>query len=329
MANYIYFSDSNDGYTNLAMDELFLDTMQKGDILLYLYVNENAVIIGRNQNAWRECKLMDMERDGVQLVRRHTGGGAVYHDTGNINFSFIMSEKDYDLTRQLKVVMNAVKKLGLEPKLSGRNDILVEGRKFSGNAYALSKGNRAHHGTLLINTDMTRLGSYLNVSKEKLAAKGIESVHSRVCNLSDFIPGLEVNRMAELLMESFIEEYGEAEAYPMSEALLPNITRRKEAQMSWEWRFGKTPECESFVENRFSFGEMQMHFAIKNGRISKLMLYSDSMDTSLVSQLSYVLKGCKVERKALLEAFLSIDDKEAAQEIVDYLEKKGQLSNPE
>lgn len=329
MANYIYFSDSNDGYTNLAMDELFLDTMQKGDILLYLYVNENAVIIGRNQNAWRECKLMDMERDGVQLVRRHTGGGAVYHDTGNINFSFIMSEKDYDLTRQLKVVMNAVKKLGLEPELSGRNDILVEGRKFSGNAYALSKGNRAHHGTLLINTNMACLGNYLNVSKEKLAAKGVESVHSRVCNLSDFIPGLEVNRMAELLMESFIEEYGEAETYPMSEALLPNITRRKEERMSWEWRFGKTPECESFAENRFSFGEMQMHFAIKNGRISKLMLYSDSMDTSLVSQLSYVLKGCKVEREALREAFLSIDDKEAAQEIVDYLENKGQLSNPE
>ena len=242
MTNYIHFSKSYDGYTNLAADGLFLDTLQKGDIMLYMYVNENAVIIGRNQNAWRECNLMSMERDGVQLVRRHTGGGAVFHDKGNLNFSFIMAEKDYDLQRQFKVVMNAMKKLGLEPELSGRNDILVEGKKFSGNAYALAKGNRAHHGTILVNTDLTRLSNYLNVSKAKLAAKGIESVQSRVCNLADFIPGLEVKRVAELLVESFIEEYGEAREYPMTDTVLSNIEYRRDQQISWEWRFGKTPE---------------------------------------------------------------------------------------
>ena len=329
MTNYIHFSKSHDGYTNLAADGLFLDTLQKGDIMLYMYVNENAVIIGRNQNAWRECRLMDMERDGVQLVRRHTGGGAVFHDNGNLNFSFIMSEKDYDLQRQFKVVMNAMKKLGLEPELSGRNDILIEGKKFSGNAYALAKGNRAHHGTILVNTDLTRLSNYLNVSKAKLAAKGIESVQSRVCNLADFIPGLEVKRVAELLMESFIEEYGEAREYPMTDTVLSNIDYRRDQQISWEWRFGKTPECENFVEQRFSFGEMQMHFTIKNGRIAKLMLYSDSMDTTLVSRLTYVLKGCIFERNALREAFLKIDNKEVAREIVDFMENRGQLANPE
>ncbi|MBQ4428976.1 MAG: lipoate--protein ligase [Clostridia bacterium] len=329
MTNYIHFSKSYDGYTNLAADGLFLDTLQKGDIMLYMYVNENAVIIGRNQNAWRECNLMSMERDGVQLVRRHTGGGAVFHDKGNLNFSFIMAEKDYDLQRQFKVVMNAMKKLGLEPELSGRNDILVEGKKFSGNAYALAKGNRAHHGTILVNTDLTRLSNYLNVSKAKLAAKGIESVQSRVCNLADFIPGLEVKRVAELLVESFIEEYGEAREYPMTDTVLSNIEYRRDQQISWEWRFGKTPECENFVEQRFSFGEMQMHFTIKNGRIAKLMLYSDSIDTTLVSRLTYVLKGCKFESNALREAFLKIDNKEVGREIVDFMENRGQLANPE
>lgn len=329
MTNYIYFSKSYDGYTNLAADGLFLDTMQKGDIMLYMFVNENAVIIGRNQNAWRECNLMNMEHDGVQLVRRHTGGGAVFHDKGNLNFSFIMSEKDYDLQRQFSVVMNAIRKLGLEPELSGRNDILVEGKKFSGNAYAISKGNRAHHGTLLVNADLSRFSNYLNVSKAKLMAKGVESVQSRVCNLSSFVPGITVERVAELLVESFVEEYGNAEEYPISENVISNIEHRRDQQISWEWRFGKTPECENFVEQRFSFGEMQMHFTIKNGRISKLMLFSDSMDTSLVSQLSYVLRGCKFERKALREAFLKIDNKEVANEIVDFMEHRGQLSNPE
>lgn len=329
MTNYIYFSKSHDGYTNLAADGLFLDTVQKGDIMLYLYVNQNAVIIGRNQNAWRECSLMNMERDGVQLVRRHTGGGAVFHDKGNLNFSFIMSEKDYDLQRQFSVVVNVMKKLGLEPELSGRNDITVGGRKFSGNAFGFSKGNRAHHGTILVNSDLSRFSNYLNVSKAKLMSKGVESVQSRVCNLSDFIPDIEVNRVAELLIECFIEEYGEAQDYPMDATVLSNIERRRDQQISWEWRFGKTPECENMIEQRFSFGEMQMHFTIKNGRISKLMLFSDSMDTTLVPQLSYVLRGCKFERKALREAFLSIENKAAANEIIDFIENRGQLSNPE
>lgn len=329
MTNYIHFSKSYDGHTNLAADGLFLDTLQKGDIMLYMYINENAVIIGRNQNAWRECNLMSMECDGVQLVRRHTGGGAVFHDKGNLNFSFIMAEKDYDLQRQFKVVMNAIKKLGLEPELSGRNDIIVDGRKFSGNAFGFSKGNRAHHGTILVNADLARFANYLNVSKAKLMSKGVESVQSRVCNLSSFVPDITVERMSAMLIESFIEEYGEAVAYSMNETVLSNIEYRRNQLMSWEWRFGKTPECENFVEQRFSFGEMQMHFTIKNGRIAKLMLYSDSMDTTLVSQLLYVLKGCKFERNALREAFLSIENADVAREIVEFMENRGQLSNPE
>jgi lipoate-protein ligase A len=329
LTNYIHFSKSYDGHTNLAADGLFLDTLQKGDIMLYMYINENAVIIGRNQNAWRECNLMSMECDGVQLVRRHTGGGAVFHDKGNLNFSFIMAEKDYDLQRQFKVVMNAIKKLGLEPELSGRNDIIVDGRKFSGNAFGFSKGNRAHHGTILVNADLARFANYLNVSKAKLMSKGVESVQSRVCNLSSFVPDITVERMSAMLIESFIEEYGEAVAYSMNETVLSNIEYRRNQLMSWEWRFGKTPECENFVEQRFSFGEMQMHFTIKNGRIAKLMLYSDSMDTTLVSQLLYVLKGCKFERNALREAFLSIENADVAREIVEFMENRGQLSNPE
>ena len=153
MSNYIYSAPTGDGWLNLARDGYFLENNKKGDVILYFYVNKNAVIIGRNQNAWKECSIANMDADGVQLVRRHSGGGAVFHDNGNLNFSFITDEKHYDLNRQMRVILNAVSKLGLKAELSGRNDIAVDGKKFSGNAFSLAKGNRSQHGTILVNAD--------------------------------------------------------------------------------------------------------------------------------------------------------------------------------
>lgn len=128
MSNYIYSAPTGDGWLNLARDGYFLENNKKGDVILYFYVNKNAVIIGRNQNAWKECSIANMDADGVQLVRRHSGGGAVFHDNGNLNFSFITDEKHYDLNRQMRVILNAVSKLGLKAELSGRNDITVDGK---------------------------------------------------------------------------------------------------------------------------------------------------------------------------------------------------------
>lgn len=128
MSNYIYSAPTGDGWLNLARDGCFLENNKKGDVILYFYVNKNAVIIGRNQNAWKECNIANMDADGVQLVRRHSGGGAVFHDNGNLNFSFITDEKHYDLNRQMRVILNAVSKLGLKAELSGRNDITVDGK---------------------------------------------------------------------------------------------------------------------------------------------------------------------------------------------------------
>lgn len=173
MSNYIYSAPTGDGWLNLARDGCFLENNKKGDVILYFYVNKNAVIIGRNQNAWKECNIANMDADGVQLVRRHSGGGAVFHDNGNLNFSFITDEKHYDLNRQMRVILNAVSKLGLKAELSGRNDITVDGKKFSGNAFSLAKGNRSHHGTILVNADLTKLSNYLCVSKEKCAQRAL------------------------------------------------------------------------------------------------------------------------------------------------------------
>lgn len=239
MSNYIYSAPTGDGWLNLARDGYFLENNKKGDVILYFYVNKNAVIIGRNQNAWKECSIANMDADGVQLVRRHSGGGAVFHDNGNLNFSFITDEKHYDLNRQMRVILNAVSKLGLKAELSGRNDITVDGKKFSGNAFSLAKGNRSHHGTILVNADLTKLSNYLCVSKEKMRSKGIDSVRARVCNLCELSSGLTVEAMRRLVIESFIEEYGAASEYVFDGMALAEVEERRERLASWEWRFGK------------------------------------------------------------------------------------------
>ncbi len=302
MANLIYSSNTGNAYLNLALDGWFLDNVKSGDIILYFFVNDNAVIIGRHQNAWRECDLANMRRDGVQLVRRHTGGGAVYHDAGNLNFSFIMPEKRYDLDRQMRVIMNAVASFGLECELSGRNDILVGGKKFSGNAFALSKGNRAHHGTLLVDADLTKLSGYLNVSKAKMRSKGIESVRARVCDLSELKEGIGVEAVKNAVKDAFIREYGEAGELVLGREALEDVEKRAERIASWEWTFGKTPVFDISLEHRFSFGEMQFFFRLRDGRIREAKIYSDCLDTGLVGKLEAVLFDCRFTNGALSQA---------------------------
>lgn len=334
MANYIYISNTGDGCVNLAADGFFLDTVKKGDVILYFYVNTRAVIIGRNQNAWKECNLANMERDGVQLVRRHTGGGAVCHDEGNLNFSFIMNEKDYDLDRQMKVITSAVESFGVKTELSGRNDVLLDGRKFSGNAYGLAKGNRAHHGTLLVNADLSRFGDYLNVSAAKMRAKGVDSVRSRVCNLSEYVPGITVDSMRKAVIDQFMAEYGDAGEYVFTADEAAQIEARSEIQRSWEWRFGKTPEFDYTVDNRFSFGEMQLHFNLREGRIRSVKVYSDCLDTALAGRVEKALRGARFDADALSAAILAelnrnpVKNKAELEELSDYFRinspKKGQ-----
>lgn len=322
MSNYICIAPTGNGWMNLARDGYFLDTVNRGDIILYYYVNTNAVIIGRNQNAWKECNLSNMDKDGVQLVRRHTGGGAVYHDSGNLNFSFIMNERDYDLERQLKVITDAVSALGVHAEVSGRNDILIDGRKFSGNAFGLAHGNRSHHGTILVNADLDKFGDYLNVSKAKIQSKGVNSVRSRVCNLTDFCPEANVELVRKLVTESFIREYGNVSEYPFDGKALADIESRYEVQKSWEWRLGKTPVFEYLMDHRFPFGEMQLHFNLKDGCIRAVKVYSDCLDTELCDKVTSALTGVRFTDAAMIDALTHINCSEA-KDIAEYIKTNG------
>ena len=316
MANKLYVSPSPDGWRNLGVDEYFIDTLGPEDMLLYFYINRNAVIIGRGQNPWAECNLNAMQRDDVQLVRRITGGGAVFHDCGNLNFSFIAGEKIYNLQRQLGMIMNAVRSLGIPCDFSGRNDLLSDGRKFSGNAFCQRGEIRQHHGTLLLNADLSRLQNYLNVDPRKLQAKGAKSVRSRVCNLSEFVPGLDCDTMLAALKAAFRAEYGDyTEITQLDEAAVAPYVAK---QASDEWRLGKTPRFDLEIENRFDWGNVQLLLTLRQCRVDELDVYTDAIDTELAGEVKQRLMGVDFSSRSLADALFA-SEKEQIRQLAQFV----------
>ena len=322
MKNYWYVSSSRDGWQNLAMDEWFLDQLGPDDLLLYFYVNQNAVIIGKNQNPWKECDLQTRERDGVQLVRRITGGGAVYHDCGNLNFSFIAGENRYDLQRQLQVILQAVRALGIPCDFSGRNDLLADGRKFSGNAFCSRKGIRQHHGTLLIRSDLGRLQNYLQVDPRKLKAKGVDSVRSRVCNLSDFVPELTADTMLQTIRQVFEREYGTVEDLALTPEQVAQTVPYYEKQASWEWKMGKTPAFDLELDTRFPWGGVQLQFSLKNSMVEQVRVFSDAMDAELAAEIQNRLVGVRFGSQVMYQALMQ-SDKETVRDVAQFVLEQG------
>lgn len=316
VANKLFLSPWTDGWRNLGADEYFLDALSPDDMLLYFYVNRSAVIIGRGQNPWAECNLSAMERDGVQLVRRVTGGGAVFHDCGNLNFSFIAGEGVYNVERQLGMILSAVRSLGIPCDFSGRNDLLADGRKFSGNAFCQRGAIRQHHGTLLISSELNRLQRYLTVDPRKLQAKGVKSVRSRVCNLNEFVPGLRCESMLSALKDAFRREYGEFTeiAAPDESLLTPYIQNHA----SDEWRLGHTPRFDLEIENRFPWGNVQILLTLRQGRVEETSVYTDALDANLAPEIRARLLGTAFSSRAMADA-LMLSDNAQIQQVAQFI----------
>ncbi len=306
MKNLLYVSPSADGWHNLAVDEWLLDHLEEDAFLLSFYVNENAVIIGRNQNPWKECALDAMARDGVQLVRRVTGGGAVYHDTGNLNYSLIAGQGRYDQDGQYELILRALRSLGIPCERSGRNDLLAGGRKFSGSAFCQRGNIRQHHGTLLVGAALDRLPLYLQPDPRKLRAKGVGSVRGRVCNLSSFRPGLQVDEVREALIEAYSAALGRFE--PWSPDTAAGLAPYEERHRSWEWRMGKTPAFDLELERRFPWGGVQLLFTLREGRVASLETYTDALDERLSERLRACLTGQRLDAGALGAALAGAED---------------------
>lgn len=293
-------TDNTNPYHNLALEEMLLENVEKNECILYLWQNKNTVVIGRNQNSWKECKVDFLEENGGHLVRRLSGGGAVFHDLGNLNFTFLVNKENYSVERQLQVIIKALEKFGLKAEKNGRNDITIDGRKFSGNAFYQVKDNCYHHGTLMVNVNMQDLSKYLNVSKDKLKSKGVESVKSRVVNLSSLCKDITIDSLKEKLIEAFGEVYN-CVPEKLDEDSIDKVVLQEKTEKfgSWDWKYGRKINFQYEISNRFEWGDIQLQFAVKSGVIDEIGVYSDAMEQDFILNLSQLIDKTIFNKSAI------------------------------
>ena len=300
----VLVADTTDPYFNLATEDWIFRDMSADSKVLFLWRNDRSIIVGRGQNVWSECDLKKVERDGVNVVRRHSGGGAVYQDLGNTCFTF-MSGREPGLTtkdlyrRNNTILISALKSLGVDAQASGRNDLIVEREgqpfKISGSAFKESKDRCFHHGTMLMNVDLTRLGNYLTPDSKKLQAKGIKSVKARVLNLVEIAPAINHQDFCSALMEAFFQNYNSrVKVEHLDSSTLQTVDAIKsyhDELKSWDWIFGKTPHFEHKLQDRVSWGGVELHVDTERGRFKTVKLYTDSLQVDLVVEISNYLQG--------------------------------------
>ena len=301
----IYKNENTDPYFNLASEQYLLDNEE--DDVFMLWRNSPAVIIGRNQNAYAEINRKFVTENNIAVVRRLTGGGAVFHDLGNINFTFITKKGEtgaLDFARFCQPVIDALRALGVPAELSGRNDMTANGRKFSGNAQCVYNGRVMHHGTLLFDADMTKMSGALNADLEKMKSNGVKSVRARVCNLKEYLPDMSVTEL-----KSYLESSMGQSSVPFSDGQIKGIEKlKKEKYESWEWDYGKSKEFAKTVKKRFPFGTVEISYTSEHGVLTDVMIRGDYFGEADTGVLEGSLKGIRLCRSDLLEK-LQLSDK--------------------
>ncbi|TKH06251.1 lipoate--protein ligase [Peribacillus simplex] len=297
---------------NLAIEEYALKHLNIDETYLLFYINRPSIIIGRNQNTIEEINSEYVDGNGITVVRRLSGGGAVYHDLGNLNFSFITRDDGdsfHNFKKFTQPVVETLEKLGIHAELSGRNDILAEGKKISGNAMFSTKGRMFSHGTLLFKSEMDHIVSALKVKKDKIESKGIKSIRSRVGNIADFLKEpMSIEEFRSFLLQNIFKDSGKVTEYVLTETDWEKINEiSEERYQNWEWNYGKSPKFNLQNSHRFPVGSVDIRLEVNRGIIENCKIYGDFFGVGEVADIEQKLTGIRYEKEAISRVLDEID----------------------
>ena len=302
--NYLNLFTTDPAF-NLAVEEYVFDYLPKDRMYVMLWQNDNAIIIGKNQNTLAEINEAYVKEQGIRVVRRLSGGGAVYHDMGNLNFTVIADAQgeNLDFGRFCALVVKTLQRLGVKAEINGRNDMTIDGKKFSGNAQYLRQGRVMHHGTILFDSNASVLANALQVDEAKIQAKGVKSVRSRVTNVRPCLPvDITLPQFRQVLLDIILEEEPGTE-YTLTEKDLAIIEKlKKDRYDTWQWNYGHSPECTLHKKGRVEgCGTVEAFITLREGTISQIVFKGDFFGVSDPEQLASLLIGCRPDRDSLEE----------------------------
>lgn len=308
---YIVNKSNNPAY-NIALEAYAFRELLSEDEIFILWINEPAIIIGKHQNTIQEINKEYIDAHGIHVARRLSGGGAVYHDLNNLNYTIISNKSEegaFDFKTFSQPVIETLEDLGVKAEFTGRNDLEINGKKFCGNAQAYYKGRMMHHGCLLFDVDMTVLGDALKVSKDKIESKGIKSVRARVTNILDELPEkITVNEFSDKILAKMKETYPDMTEYVLSEDELAKIQKSADEQFgNWDWVYGKAPEYTIERNVRYPAGKINTFANVEKSIIKNIKIYGDFFGIKDVQDIEELLVGTRYENKDVLEKLKTID----------------------
>ena len=310
MLNYLDLTTTDPAW-NLAVEEYVFDHLPKNRMYVMLWQNDHAIIIGKHQNTLAEINESYVKEQGIRVVRRLSGGGAVYHDMGNLNFTVIddAEGEGLDFGRFCDIVIRALSKVGIHAERNGRNDMTIDGKKFSGNAQYVRQGRVMHHGTILFDSNASVLANALRVDPAKIQAKGIKSVRSRVTNVRPCLPqDMTLPQFRQVLLESILEQFP-GEAYALTGADNTAIQAIKESRYdTWDWNYGHSPACTVTKKQRIEgCGTVEAYIDMDKGCIRSISFRGDFFAADDPAQLAHALEGCPLEETSLTQRLQKYD----------------------
>jgi len=303
---------SRDPSFNLALEEYLLTQRTDLEDVFLLWQDEPTVVVGRNQNTLEEINQAYIETHGVHVVRRLSGGGAVYHDQGNLNFTFIVQDEKrshFDFRRFTQPVIRVLTEMGIQAEDQGRNDISINGKKFSGNAQARVKNRLLHHGTLLFATSINDMVACLHVGEDKFASQGVKSTNSRVTNISDHLKRpMQIQSFKQLLKDRiWLEDGKDAREYVLTEADLQAVELIKiQKYATWAWNYGASPPFNVQCGKRFDWGKIEVRFQVSRGTVKDMVIYGDFFAARDITELTQKLAGIPYQQAAFESVLASV-----------------------